>query len=226
MVPLSEDMPAAAAGSDARGCARPRARSALCRQMAFAGLFAFSVGYAFALPFMDAPFAGRDYYGRSLHRPAPDFLLEDLDGRPVGRADLAGHWTYLMFGYLDCDGLCQTQVLVLHQLRQALAGDGVRFVFIAMDHLRDSPERLRQFLGGRFDDTRILRGASMNAVQTVARAWNAAYSRGPGREYRIDHPGFVYLVDPAGDIRLVYAGRALRADRMRADLVALKQQSS
>ncbi|MEQ8496078.1 MAG: SCO family protein [Gammaproteobacteria bacterium] len=208
-------------------------------QLAFVCLFAFSVGYAFALPFLGTPFTGHDFYGRSIHLAAPEFTLEDLDGRAFGQADLTGTWTYLMFGYVDCDGLCQSQVLVLHQLRQALAGEATRFVFIAMDPVRDTPERLRQFLGGGADDTRVLRGATMGAVQAVARAWRAGFSRGPGtgvrdgtgtgtaigNEYRIDHPGFVYLVDPGGVIRLVYAGRALRADRLRADLLSLKQQS-
>ena len=197
--------------------------------LVFLPLFAFSLGFAFALPFMNDPWGGAGFYGRSVSLEAPDFRLTDLQGEPLGLADFAGRYTFLMFGYLGCDGLCQSQVLVLHQLRRALGPEAARFVFIAMDPERDTPEALERFFSGAYRGIRVLTAADMATVQEVARAYNAAFSRGPGDGeggYTIDHPGYVYLIDPRGRIRLVFAGRAIRPEAVRADLLQLQRQAT
>lgn len=193
----------------------------------FLALFAFSLGFVVALPFLGDPLAPPGFHGRPLSLAAPDFQLVDLDGRPRGRADFAGGYTFLMFGYLNCDGLCQSQVLVLHQLRLALGAADARFVFVAMDPERDTPAHLREFFSAGYAGITVLTAPRLETVQEVARAFNAAYGRGPGDgagNYAIDHPGFVYLIDPRGYIRVIYAGRGIRPDRVRDDLVLLQHQ--
>jgi protein SCO1/2 len=192
-------------------------------------LFAFSLGFGFALPFLNDPWGEGEFYGRRVSLEAPDFRLTDLEGTPRGLADFKCRYTFLMFGYLGCDGLCQNQLLVLHQLRLALGPHTARFVFVAMDPERDTPETLRAFFAGGYQGITVLTGEDIRAVQEVALAYNAAFSRGPedaAGNYTIDHPGFVYLLDPRGRVRLVYAGRAIRPEAVQGDLKRLQHHST
>jgi protein SCO1/2 len=88
----------------------------------------------------------------------PDVALTDFNGRPWNlRLETAGKVTLLFFGYTHCPDVCPLHAAnvaaVLRQLPFA-ERDEIRFVFVTTDPARDTPQRLREWLGG-FDPTFI-----------------------------------------------------------------------
>lgn len=179
------------------------------------------------LPVLDSPFNDVAYYGRLGQRRAQDFTLADAHGRRVGLSDFRGRFVYLMFGYLNCDQVCHPQALTFSMLSRRVRSDNVQFLYVGMDPERDTPERVRQYFDARAANFRGLIAQDMAESQRIAADYRAYFSREPGNEqtdYRINHPGFIYLIDPRGDIRLIYSGANLDPGRMLDDLTQLFQE--
>lgn len=103
-------------------------------------------------------------------REKPDFTLTDFNGAPFNfREATAGKVTLLFFGYTHCPDICPLHVANVAAVLKRLpfeARDAVRFVFVSTDSARDTPQRLKEWLGN-FDPTFIgLRGteAEVNRI--------------------------------------------------------------
>ena len=93
--------------------------------------------------------ADRERYFQPIDRAAPEFALEDADGRAVGLADLRGRVTVLHFIYTSCPDVCPLHAERLAEI-QAMVNwtptrDQVRFVTITTDPARDTPEVMRAY---------------------------------------------------------------------------------
>jgi len=103
-------------------------------------------------------------------REKPDFSLTDFNGAPFNfRLNTAGKVTLLFFGYTHCPDVCPLHVANVAAVLKTLnfqARDAIRFVFVTTDPSRDTPARLKEWLGN-FDPTFIgLRGteAEVNRI--------------------------------------------------------------
>jgi protein SCO1/2 len=104
--------------------------------------------------------------------PKPDLVLPDTRGRPFDfRARTRGKVALLYFGYTHCPDVCPLQMshiaAALHGLGPEIAGEVV-VVFVTVDSVRDTPQRLRQWLDA-FDSSFVgLTGSlgRVNAIQT------------------------------------------------------------
>lgn len=201
-------------------------RAAQRWRQALSGLLVLAtLGVMALLPVLNAPFETFDYYGRVLSLRAPEVSLEDTEGRTLSLRDLRGKFVYLMFGYLSCDRVCHPQALTLYLLSRRIAVDRVHFIFVGMDPARDTPEKIRHYFDSRAANFRGLVPRDMAQAQEIAARFHAYFSAGPrlGQDgYRIDHPGYIYLIDPSGDVRLVYSGVNLNLERMLDDLIQLQ----
>lgn len=139
----------------------------------------------------------------------PELALRDTEGRPFDfRAETDGFLTLLFFGYTSCPDICPVH---LANLAAVLAKDGelrrkVKVVFVGVDAGRDTPERVREFLG-RFDSGFVgltgtaeeLERAQASAgvpVAFVDRSWEGGYS--------VSHAGWIVLFTPDNQARLRY----------------------
>lgn len=91
--------------------------------------------------------------GRVLSSPLPkvDFTLTSHEGRPFHfLEETSGFVTLLFFGYTYCPDVCPIHMAsiaaVLEQLPPSVA-DRFKVVFVTTDAARDTPERLREWLG-------------------------------------------------------------------------------
>ena len=196
--------------------------------MARVWLFSITLTCVFTLPLFAAHLPGADYFGFEVERPAPKFLLTDIQGSDRRLQDLAGSYAYVMFGYLGCDRICHTQALMLQALARApqlaQTGQAVNFVYIGMDPQRDSPQRVAEYFDALGANFLGLIARSEAHAQQVAGDFGAHYALRPGvggAQRQIDHPGFVFLLDPQGNIRLVYSGANLAVPLMAEDFVRL-----
>ena len=178
---------------------------------------------------LHAPLQRFDYYGLALSRRAPDFTLRDTSGEQIRLSEFRGKFVYLMFGYLGCDLVCHTQSLTLQMLSQRLPSERVQFLYLGMDPQWDTPERIRHYFDVRARNFTGLIARDRREAQAIAGEYHAYFSAKPnadGQGQRIDHPGFIYLIDPDGEIRLLYSGSNLNLERMLDDLDALHSQAS
>jgi len=104
--------------------------------------------------------------------PRPEFTLTDTEGRPFDfAAETQGRLTLLFFGYTHCPDVCPGHLSILSG---ALAMPGMpqpQVVFVTTDPARDTPERLREWLGNFDEDFIGLTGT----VEEVAAAEQAAF---------------------------------------------------
>ncbi|MCB4823103.1 SCO family protein [Roseicella aerolata] len=82
-------------------------------------------------------------------RPAPDFALQDAEGRPVGLADLRGKVVVLHFIYAACPDACPLHADLIARIQEMVnltpMREQVRFVTITTDPERDTPEVMRGY---------------------------------------------------------------------------------
>jgi protein SCO1 len=165
--------------------------------------------------------AADGWYGLPLtvERTLPDVVLLDVDGRPVDLAvDLLGTPTLLFFGYSSCPDICPIHLAAIASAMEQtrISHSQLQVVFISVDPERDTPERIREFLG--YFDARML-GLSGD-LETVAAALAQLDLPGPivegpdprGEGDLIGHPAQVIGFDAQGRARRVWPFGTRRAD--------------
>jgi len=79
-----------------------------------------------------------------------DFNLIDQNEQPFTPEQVKGEWTFWFFGFTHCPDICPftmgTLSAVMQTLKQEHDIDNVRTVFVSVDPLRDTPERMKSYL--------------------------------------------------------------------------------
>lgn len=135
---------------------------------------------------------------------APEFALEDQDGRPVTLAGLRGKTLLVDFVYTHCPGPCPILTGRHAQVQRALAPElraRVHFVSITLDPERDTPEALKAYAkarGADLSDWSFLTGEP-DAVRDVLKRYGifAQASATPGE---VDHIVVTLVIDAQGRV--------------------------
>jgi protein SCO1/2 len=140
---------------------------------------------------------------------APDFSLTTQEGKPFRLSSERGKVVALWFGYTFCPDVCPTTLAELAQVRSQLGGEGNRFriVFVTVDPERDTQARLREYVSAFSGSFTALTGAPERLAETRKAYGVVADKRviaGTSAAYLIDHSAFVYVIDPAGQLRLMF----------------------
>jgi cytochrome oxidase Cu insertion factor (SCO1/SenC/PrrC family) len=129
------------------------------------------------------------------------FALVDHTGRQRTEADFRGKLLLLYFGFTYCPDLCPTDLqsigLAIDQLGKA--GEGVQPLFVTLDPDRDTPQHLANYLP-LFHPRLIGLTGDPSSIRQTARAYKVYYAKVPtsGDDYTVDHSGYIYLMDRAG----------------------------
>lgn len=119
-------------------------------------LVALALGAVFAPPAwshsvleVEDNLSAKEEYFQPVESPAPDFTLEDADGKSVRMTDFRGKVVVLHFIYINCPDVCPLHAEKIAEI-QALTNaspmkDRVRFVSVTTDPSRDRGEALREF---------------------------------------------------------------------------------
>lgn len=141
-------------------------------------------------------------------KPAPEpitprFALTDQDGKKVTEADFRGRYMIVFFGFTNCPDVCP---LTLQKLSDTLAdipetAKKVTVVLITVDPERDTPEKLKTYVGYFSPDFRALTGTPAE-IEGVLKTFKAYARKVPLPEsalgYTMDHSSFIYLYGPDG----------------------------
>jgi protein SCO1/2 len=167
------------------------------------------------------------WFGKSLEplRAAYLFELTDQNGNAFRLEDQRGSLVLLNFGFTCCPNICPASLASLAATRRALpaeARDQVHVVFVSVDK-RDDISDLKKYMP-MFDEKFTGLTGSPEAIGNTARAYGAFYRKDPkgpqGEEdYLIDHSTSTYLIDPKGNLRLVYKiDQLANAEAMAGDI--------
>lgn len=137
-------------------------------------------------------------------RDLPDVALLDQDGRALRSSDLRGHWSIAFFGFISCPDVCPTTLGMLAQARRALsdlpAADQPAVLFVSVDPRRDTPARLKGYVGFFDPAFRGLTGTPA-AIESLASGLGAAFGVGtPDADgnYTVDHTTALFVLNPEG----------------------------
>lgn len=140
-------------------------------------------------------------------KPLGDFILTGHTGAPFQFSSLRGNVVVLYFGYTSCPDVCPTTLADYTRVKAILGEDTqqVRFLFISVDPLRDTPERLAMYISA-FDADFLAATGDDAALRTIARDYGVFYQRVNYENdvnYPVDHTASTFIVGPAGDLRAV-----------------------
>ena len=79
-----------------------------------------------------------------------DFNLIDQNKQAFTAEQIKGEWTFWFFGFTNCHDICTftmgTLSAVMQTLKQEHDIDNIRTVFVSVDPLRYTPERMKSYL--------------------------------------------------------------------------------
>lgn len=162
-------------------------------------------------------------------RPLAPFQLTDHDGRTFDNSRLQDRWSLLFFGFTYCPDVCPLTLQILQDVDREIAaqadGKKPQVVFVSVDPERDTPERLRQYVGYFHPDFTGVSGDHSN-LQALTRSLGAFYTRSENPQqpdrYQVDHSAALFLLGPDGRIRALFSA-PLQAGAIARDLLTIIQ---
>lgn len=160
--------------------------------------------------------------------PKPELLLQNLDGSPFDfRPATRGTLAFLFFGYTNCPDVCPLHLANLAWAIRTLPPEqrrAVRVVFVTTDPERDTPERLRGWLG-QFDSGFIAVTGTPAALEVAQRSVGMppAMREGElpkGGGYGVTHAAQLWAFTPDDSAHVVYPWGIKRED-LAADMAKL-----
>ncbi|MCK6548946.1 SCO family protein [Myxococcota bacterium] len=141
-------------------------------------------------------------------RPAPDFTLSGSDGKPIKMSTYRGKVVALAFGFTYCPRVCPVTLANLQRVAEKLGDDAkdLQVVFVSVDPERDTPARMKEFLAF-FNPTFMGATGTAAELEAVRKEYGVlatrATSENPKLGYEVHHSSFIYLIDRAGNLRLL-----------------------
>jgi len=173
-----------------------------------------------------------EYKGTVLDPPAPvpDFELKDVQGQSFRLSEVKGDIALIYFGYTYCPDVCP---LTMADVKEALGGlktgkERVHVIFISVDPERDTPEVLARYVAAFGPEFKGL-SDDFEKVKEVMKPYGAFAEKedvsGSSAGYLVSHTARLYLVDPQGQLRLMYPF-GFEVEDLRSDLEYLLRQEN
>ncbi len=134
------------------------------------------------------------------------FELVDQTGKTVTNADFAGKMMLVYFGFTYCPDICPAELLIMGQAVDLLGDKAADVVpiFITVDPKRDPPDKMKDYVAA-FHPRLVGLTGNEAQVSAAAKAYRVFYRYVPekeggelGDDYRVDHTGYIYLMDRSG----------------------------
>lgn len=128
---------------------------------------------------------------------APEIQLTDQNGQPFTLSSQRGKVVLLYFGYVNCPDECPLTMAHVKLARESLGSraNDVQVLMVSTDPVRDTPQALGDFMT-HFDPSFLGLTGTMPQLQKVWQDYGVTVEDGGET-----HSTFLYVVDPAGDVR-------------------------
>jgi protein SCO1/2 len=165
-------------------------------------------------------------------KKTPDFKLENIDGKQVGSADLAGKAKLVYFFYSTCPDVCLPTTYTISKIQDSLVkkgvfGDKTAIVSITFDPTKDTTAQLKEFSKSYHADPRgwyFLRGEEAATID-LAQKFGVMVVK--DKQGQFTHSNFILLVDKKGNLRSYYTGDDpnLDVEKVTQDMIGLTKES-
>jgi cytochrome oxidase Cu insertion factor (SCO1/SenC/PrrC family) len=131
------------------------------------------------------------------------FTLTDHKGRRVTDADFRGKYMLIMFGFTYCPDICPSGLQVMSAALEQLGAkaDKIVPVFVSVDHERDTPEQLAQYVQS-FHPRLVGLSGTAEEIAAAAKAYRVYYKKVSDEKstagFTYDHSALMYLMGPDG----------------------------
>lgn len=145
--------------------------------------------------------------------PAPEIKLSDHNGQPFTLSSQRGKVVLLYFGYVNCPDECPLTMAHVKLARESLGDQAqkVQVTMVSTDPARDTPQALKTFME-HFDPAFLGLTGTPEELQKAWRDYGVTVEQG-GETHSI----FLYVIDPAGNVRETFLPDAEPKD-IAADL--------
>jgi protein SCO1/2 len=149
------------------------------------------------------------------------FALVDTDGNTVTQDNLKGAYSLVFFGFTSCPDICPTTLQAMTGALDTLGtlAEGVKPVFITIDPQRDTPAVMKDYIKN-FSPRFVALTGTKEQTDAAANAYKVYYKAAKKEgetDYNVDHSGFVYLMNPAGEY-VTHLSHKDSAEQMAAEL--------
>jgi protein SCO1/2 len=159
-------------------------------------------------------------------RKLPAVELVDENGEPFTPHQFAGRWSFVYFGYTYCPDVCPLALIELAALKERLATEQpettAAYYLVSVDPQRDTPERLREYVG-YFDPAFHGLTGSLDAISALAKATETLFfvppEQGPDN-YLVSHSNNFVLVNPRGELEAIFTSPH-SPEQLAADFAAI-----
>jgi protein SCO1/2 len=161
-------------------------------------------------------------------KPLPDLELMSTEGRPFRLSETKGDFTLVYFGYTFCPDVCPLTMVDVKQALSELEEDRerVQVLFVSVDPERDTPEVLDRYLAA-FDPAYIGLTDEPAKIEEVKAAFGVFSAKeevaGSAAGYLVSHSSYLFLLNPQGELHLLYAF-GFEPEDLRSDLAHLLQE--
>lgn len=128
----------------------------------------------------------------------PLLALTTQNGRRLSPKDLEGKALAVAFGFTHCPDVCPTTLLDWSNALSDLGPDGdkLKVLFVSVDTERDTPEKLKAYMGS-FDPRITALTGTPEQIAAAAQAFDAFYEKIPNGDgsFSFDHSVKTYVLD-------------------------------
>jgi len=131
----------------------------------------------------------------------PAFTLTDHNGEKFDNSRFKGKWSLVFFGFTNCPDVCPTSMTVLDKVsqRDEIPAD-TQYVFISVDPKRDTPDKLKDFVGF-FNEKFIGVSGEKAEIDKFKDPLGVIYDfegDTSTEDYNVTHFAAIYIIDPQG----------------------------
>ncbi|MBF0435071.1 MAG: SCO family protein [Magnetococcales bacterium] len=167
-------------------------------------------------------------------RDISSFHLTDHLGQPFGLERLKGAWSMIFIGYTMCPDVCPMSLGYMSESLEKMEKEpqglqGFRGIFVSVDVKRDTPDKLKDYVG-YFHPSFVGLTGTKDEIDNFIRQLGAAYIIHSPQDpkdpetYHVTHSSSIYFVSPDGRLidmviepknadEIVQKSRALRGGR-------------
>ena len=151
------------------------------------------------------------------------FSLTDQTGKRVTDADYRGCHMLILFGFTYCPDICPSGLQVMSAALDQIGAkaDKVQPILISVDHERDNPAQLAQYVKS-FHPRLVGLSGTAEEIAAAARAYRVYYKKVVDAKssagFTYDHSALIYLMGPDGSYVTHFshqAGPDAIAERLR-----------
>lgn len=165
-----------------------------------------------ALTWLGGCGASEEFKGTEVRPPraAPALAAQNWDGEAFTLAALNDKVVIVFFGYTYCPDVCPFALAKMKQLKARLGNhaDDVEMVFVSVDPLRDTLEKLATYVP-HFDRSFYGLRLEFDELESIKQPFGLTIQYGQPKEgpntgsyYYVDHTGTFFLIDRAGNLRV------------------------